>query len=142
MIEVGTPTKQHLQQAYVEAKGKFAVCVNLHYDPNTDTRESFREALDRDLPFWRDYWPSEVDVLSAAINEYPAIFLMDTEQEMRGLYNQVRGDDARPPGRFYAMYVYPNGWKGLENDMGTRMRKEWMARIEVLRAHRERQGKT
>lgn len=43
------------------------------------------------------------------------------------------GDDARPPGRFYAMYVYPNGWKGLENDMGTRMRKEYLAEVEILR---------
>jgi hypothetical protein len=129
MIQVEIPAWHDLCQAYVETKDKYAVCVNLHYDPNTDTRESFREALDRDLPFWRDYWPSEADVLVAAVHEYPAIFLMDTEQEMRELYEQVRGDDARPPGRFYAMYVYPNGFKGLDNA------ESWVA--EVLRTHRE-----
>lgn len=133
MIEVETPTWYALWQAYVETKGKFAVCVNLHYDPDKDTRESFREALDRDLPFWRDYWPSEMNVLEAAINEYPAIFLMDTEQEMRDLYEQVRGNDARPPGRFHAMCIYPNGFIAMENDMGTKMRKEYFAEVELLR---------
>lgn len=119
MITMSTPDWDKLASAYCKAHGKWGVCVNLHYDIHNHTWDTFRAALDSDLPLWCEYWATPEQVLMAAINEYPAIFLCDTEEEMMAVYHKVRGQDGLPgdptPGRFYASTYTPDGTGLTEN---------------------------
>lgn len=119
MIIKHTPNHNELIGAYCKLHGKYGVYVDLYYDTQLDTVESFTARVETDFPLWWEYWDILRDVAIDGMMNHTVVFLCDTEDEMWGTYRKIRGEDGLPgdptPGRFYACTYNPKGSVLSEN---------------------------
>ncbi|WOL31334.1 hypothetical protein [Microcoleus phage My-WqHQDG] len=94
MITKEAPSRIDLEAAYCKAAGKYGVWVDLYYDLEHDTPESFQARLIAGFPHWNDYWDTLWDATKEAMYKPSVVFLADTLEEALDIFHQVKGEDS------------------------------------------------